>query len=209
MSEVSSGPAYASQWERLPKTLQRLMAAGLSEKSAKSGLCAAIADGVIKIRLRLDRNTMTGMAHSTVSFTGEDIQVPSDLSPADMDFQNSRPKKPWLIPREKHPELKGWWLIKEIELYAPDVTSALLPRATDTGSRGPDAPKPPRRPKTPTGRERADKVIKELFPDRDLVRDQSRLPNSNLCKAVAARMDELGLPKVSDDTILRAAGRRK
>ena len=209
MSEVSSGPAYTSRWERLPETLQRLMAAGLSEESAKSGLCAAIADGTIEIRLKLDRHTTTGMKHSTVSFTGEDIQVPLDLSPADMDFQNSRPLKPWFIPREKHPELKGWWLIKEIEVYTPDVASTLLPTTADTVPRGADAPKQPRRPKTPTGRERADKVITELFPDRDLVRDQSRLPNSNLCKAVAARIKELGLPEVSDYTILRAAGRRK
>jgi hypothetical protein len=209
MPEISSGPAYTSQWERLPETLQRLMAAGLSEESAKSGLCAAIADRAVEIRLKPDRHTTTGMKHSTVLFTGEDIQVPSDLSPADLDFQSSRPLKPWLIPREKHPELKGWWHIKQIEVWGPDVTAAFLAIPVKTLPLAPDAPKPPRRPKTPTGRERADKVIEELFPDRVLVRDQSRLPNSNLFKAVAARIKELGLPEVSNDTILRAAGRRK
>jgi hypothetical protein len=207
MPVVSSRPAYASQWERLPETLQRLMAAGLPEESAKSGLCAAIADRAIKIRLQLDRHTTTGMTHRTVSFTGEDIQIPLDLNPADMDFQNSRPLKPWFIPREKHPGLKGWWHIKQIEVCGPDVTSVLLPTAVDTLPRGPDAPKPPRRPKTPTGRERAREVIRGLYPDG--VPDQSRVPNSSLCKAVATRIKELGLPEVSDDTMLRAAGRRK
>lgn len=55
--------------------------------------------------------------------------------------------------------------------------------------------------------ERAQGVIKELYPDG--VPDQASEPNANLCQRVSAKLKEAKLPGVSDDTILRAAGRRK
>jgi hypothetical protein len=39
--------------------------------------------------------------------------------------------------------------------------------------------------------------------------DQATEPNVNLCRRVSAKLNEAKLPNVSDDTILRAAGRRK
>jgi hypothetical protein len=55
--------------------------------------------------------------------------------------------------------------------------------------------------------ERARGAIKELYPDG--VPGQATEPNANLCRRVSAKLQEESLPNVSDDTILRAAGRRK
>jgi hypothetical protein len=55
--------------------------------------------------------------------------------------------------------------------------------------------------------ERAQGVVNQLFPDG--IPDQVKLPNTLLCSRVGAHLKEANLPPVSDDTILRAAGRRK
>jgi hypothetical protein len=68
------------------------------------------------------------------------------------------------------------------------------------------APAPARKKGKP-GRERALRVIVEIY--RGDVPDQAAEPNKRLCERVSNRLKELGLPPVSDDTILRAAGRRK
>jgi hypothetical protein len=61
--------------------------------------------------------------------------------------------------------------------------------------------------KSRPGRERARRAIDELY--HGDVPDQATEPNWRLCKRVGKRLEELGLPNVSNDTILRAAGRRK
>jgi 7-cyano-7-deazaguanine synthase in queuosine biosynthesis len=55
--------------------------------------------------------------------------------------------------------------------------------------------------------ERACNVIQELYPDG--VPKQSAEPNANLCRRVGEKLKKAGLPNVSNDPILRAAGRRK
>jgi hypothetical protein len=55
--------------------------------------------------------------------------------------------------------------------------------------------------------ERAQGAIKEIYPDG--VPPQSSEPNVNLCRRVGEKLKKTGLPNVSNDTILRAAGRRK
>jgi hypothetical protein len=76
-------------------------------------------------------------------------------------------------------------------------------------SAGHGAPEPQqrRRGKTRPALERAQGVIKELYPDG--VPDQASEPNASLCRQVSVKLKEAKLPNVSDDTILRAAGRRK
>jgi hypothetical protein len=59
----------------------------------------------------------------------------------------------------------------------------------------------------PEPQERAQGVIKELYPDG--VPDQASEPNARLCRRASVKLKEARLPNVSDDTILRAAGRRK
>jgi hypothetical protein len=50
-------------------------------------------------------------------------------------------------------------------------------------------------------------AILELYPDG--VPDQLTLPNKQLCAEVAQWLAEHGRPKLSETTIVRAAGRRK
>jgi hypothetical protein len=51
------------------------------------------------------------------------------------------------------------------------------------------------------------RAIREIYPNG--VPDQATEPNSKLCQRVVEKLKEAGLPGVSDDTILRAAGRRR
>jgi hypothetical protein len=55
--------------------------------------------------------------------------------------------------------------------------------------------------------ERARRVIGDLYPDA--VPDQATVPNKSLCKQVNEKLKEMGQPPVSQDTVERAAGRRK
>lgn len=63
------------------------------------------------------------------------------------------------------------------------------------------------RAKSRPARERARNVIKELYPNG--VPNQTAEPNAHLCRRVGQKLKATGLPGVSDDTILRAASRRK
>jgi hypothetical protein len=206
MSETISRIGYVRQWECLSQALQRVIAAGLPESTARPGLCDAIADGAVEIRLQLRKHTLCGTTARGRTFTGRDVQIPVDLQPADLDFENSRPLKPWFMLREKYPDLWGFWEIERMEVFVPDVTSVLLASEAQTLPASAERPKPSR-PKTRPGREAASGVIAELYPGGDP--GQATLPNTLLCKAVGAAMKARGLPAVSDDTILRAAGRRR
>lgn len=55
-------------------------------------------------------------------------------------------------------------------------------------------------------RERARIAIDELYPNG--VPNRAAVSNARLCRQVGDRLKTIGLPDVSDDTILRAAGRR-
>ena len=79
----------------------------------------------------------------------------------------------------------------------------------EPASAGHGAPEPQQRRhgKSRPALERAQGVIKELYPDG--VPDQASQPNASLCRQVGVKLKEAKLPNVSDDTILRAAGRRK
>ena len=79
----------------------------------------------------------------------------------------------------------------------------------EPASAGHGAPEPQQRRHRKSGPalERARGAIKELYPDG--VPGQATEPNANLCRRVSAKLREESLPGVSDDTILRAAGRRK
>ena len=74
------------------------------------------------------------------------------------------------------------------------------------GHGGPE-PQQRRHGKSRPALERAQVVIKELYPDG--VPDQASEPNASLCRQVSVKLKEAKLPNVSDDTVLRAAGRRK
>jgi hypothetical protein len=90
----------------------------------------------------------------------------------------------------------------------PDVTRVLCGAGggSPRGHRTRETPQRGGR-KSQPALERARGAIRELYPKG--VPDQATEPNVNLCRRVSAKLNEAKLPNVSDDTILRAAGRRK
>jgi hypothetical protein len=197
---------YESRWERLPKALERVKtAARAAENKAKEDICKAIADRVVNIRgkLREDRNKLHT---SNAVVVGGDFHIPHDLKPEDLEWDDSRPLKPWEVQAERFRISKLWYL-DWIELSVDDVTRNLChptrqgeaPQgalsSTGAGSRSRPA------------RERVLQAIAELYPQD--VPTQAAVPNASLCRRVARWLRERGLPVVSEDTILRAAGRRR
>jgi hypothetical protein len=198
--------AYVPAWERLSAAIIRVMAAaGLSKDQAKADICRAIADGAVKIRGKLERHTTKHFRSNTV-LEGKDFHIPPEIKSEHLDWERSRPMKPWLV-RRGASALPGHWDLEWIELFRTDVTNVLC----TAGKRGEPAQHASSE-KGATSRsrpalERARGAIRELYPQG--VPGQAAEPNVHLCRRVGEKLKKDGLPGVSDDTILRAAGRRK
>ena len=114
--------------------------------------------------------------------------------------------KPWFVKRGIS-TTHGYWDLEWIELSRTDVTNVLChtgtrgelpqPTSSETGARRKSGPK----------LESAQRAIRELFPEG--VPEQSVILNANLCRLVGEKLKEQGFPNVSDETILRAAKRRR
>ncbi len=196
---------YVSPWEPLSNAATRVMAeARVSKDEAQLDICQAILDGAVKIRCRLKRHTINRMT-SKRELDGNAFQI-TKLKPHDLDWEGSRPLKPWTVRRGCY-EIPGDWELARLELSKTDVTNVLC-RAETQGETAQRAS----RETGATSRsrptfERAQRVIREFYPQG--VPGQAVEPNSNLCRRVGEKLKEQGLPDVSNDTILRAAGRRK
>jgi hypothetical protein len=205
------GGRYIPDWERLLDAVKRVMATGMKEGEAKLDLCRAISDRKIKIRFLVEKEEGCGPFGEIVVGTvrqGSDVDIPSHLDPRDFDWLQSRPRKPWRDTRERF--LPSDWWFEWIEVSRDGVTRVLC--GAESGHESPEghgAREPPQRGrgKSQPARERARGVIKELYPDG--VPGQATEPNAHLCRRVSAKLKEAKLPDVSDDTILRVAGRRK
>ncbi len=198
---------YVSEWEPLSDAATRVMeAAGVSKEEAQSDICQAIADRAVKFRAKLERHTTKGLRASKTVLEGTAFQIPTAIKPKDLDWERSRPVKPWFVQRGIS-ITHGHWDLEWVELSRTDVTNVLC----RTGTPGESA-QPASRETGPTSRsrpafQRAQRVIRELHPQG--VPGQAVEPNSNLYRRVGEKLKEQGWPDVSNDTILRAAGRRK
>jgi len=200
-----------SQWVDLIRAIELITSKGHSAEIARERLCAGIDDGLVRFRAFPGKRT-DGMTAHMVVFEEKELEYHRPLTPEHLDFVNSRPTNRMFVPGEKRHGMRGWWSIKRLQVFAPDVQAltqakANVPTCAET-SRAQAAPvKAVRRPKTPAARERAARIVHELYPDG--LPNQALLPNGELCRQVSLKGKELGLPGFSDDTILRAAGRRK
>ena len=198
--------AYVPVWERLSDAATRVMeAAGVSKDEAQVDICQAIVDGAVQFRCRLKRHTTKPMTSKAVLDGNAFLQI-TKLKPDDLDWEGSRPLKPWTVRRGSYP-IPGDWELACLKLSKTDVTNVLC-RAETQGETAQRAS----RETGATSRsrptfERAQRVIREFYPQG--VPGQAVEPNSNLCRRVGEKLKEQGLPDVSNDTILRAAGRRK
>ena len=191
----SSGGQYPRNWLRLSDALSIVMNAGFNENDAMQLIANGIADQTIKIQLGLGSHITLGATAPGKRISGTDVEIPPRINAQDLDFTNSRPKHRWVIPRERIPHLAGYWDIEWLELWRIDVED--LAKSFPASK--------PRRQKGQAARERACRVIKELFPNG--LPDQ--ISNGQLCKRVGDELQRRTWSNVSKDTILRAAGRRK
>ena len=89
---------YVPAWERLADAIKHVMAGGRPKEQAQTDLCRAIADGTVKIRGKLKRHT-TRASTSKAVLEGTDFQIPPEIKPEDLDWERSRPLKPWIVRR--------------------------------------------------------------------------------------------------------------
>jgi hypothetical protein len=84
---------YIPDWEPIAAATSRITAGGSNKNDAKRDLCRAIADQKIAVRLHLAPDPQR-------QFPAEVLvgpEVPALLSPSDIDWRTSRPRKPWSL----------------------------------------------------------------------------------------------------------------
>ena len=198
--------AFIPSWERLSDALARVMKANRSSQNeAQAEICFAIAERAVRIHAKLGSKIGGGTSYDTV-LDGKCFNVPTGLKPEDLDWRESRPLKAWRVPRGAF-RSHGHWNLEWIELWRADVTNVLCTPSE------PDSPN--QRCQSETGaksrsrpaHERAQRAIAAVYPDG--VPTQFLKPNSLLCRRIGEWLKHNDLPSVSNDTILRAAGRRK
>jgi hypothetical protein len=137
---------------------------------------------------------------------GTAFEIPAEIKSEDFDWETSRPLKPWFVRRGTF-DSPGYWELEWIELFRADVMNVLCTPA--------EPGRPAERPSSKTAtqsrsrpsRDRAQQAIYELYPQG--LPSPVELPNWLLCRRVRDKLKEQGLLVVSDDTILRVAGRRR
>ena len=194
---------YVPRWGRLSDALALVMAAtGMPPEQARIDICRALADRAINFQAQLKRHA-NGLITSTRVFErAEGFEVPRRIEPGEFDWEQSRPLRPWRLNRP-HPN-HGLWELAWIELSVADIINVFgAPQAVGKAARSTERALTKERPAF----NRAKRVIDALWPGG--TPDQTELPNKQLIALVQDKLKELGLPTVSDDTILRAAGRRR
>ena len=93
---------YPPNWLSLSDARELLIASGLSAREAETDICRALREG-IRSRRAFERVTFRGHTVAPELFRQMTVQdgnrfrlrVPADLAPEDLDWENSRPRRPW------------------------------------------------------------------------------------------------------------------
>jgi hypothetical protein len=127
--------AYLSKWELLSAARERVMTVtGLSKEQVETDLCRAIADRVVSIRGKLKEHLSSPM-RSSVVLEGKDLDIPATIGSTDLDWEQSRPVKPWVVRRGAF-QPGGHWHLERIEVSTTDVTDSVC--ATEQPSPAPE-----------------------------------------------------------------------
>ena len=120
--------ACVTEWERLSVALTRVMAGGIPEDEAKTNICNAIADRKIRVRFLVAKGEGSLLAIFTGGHVhdGEEVDIPSPLTPGDFNWGLSRPLKPWQRIGPWSLDLWGWWHFQWLELSSADVTKLFV-----------------------------------------------------------------------------------
>lgn len=113
--------------------------------------------------------------------------------------------KPWVVPRGSY-GLPGHWNLEWIELSRTNLAAVFCPAKEDARVQ-PASSRQNAKGRSSPALERTKRVIQRLYPAG--VPEQADQPNAILCRYVGEELKKQGLTSVSDDTILRAAGRRR
>jgi hypothetical protein len=100
-----------------------MQAAELSIDEAQTKICRAIADRAINIRGKL-ANHHTKPIVSDAVLQGGDFEIPTTINPEDLDWERSRPLRPWVVQLGRH-NPAGYWDLEWIRLFREDVTKRL------------------------------------------------------------------------------------
>jgi hypothetical protein len=115
---------YVRAWDRLADAVKFVMTAGDMETEARRGLCQAISDGTLAIRVYPGKNVRTLMNASGTVLDGKDVEIPTRLCPDDFDWNNSRPLQPWAVRRDRSRQLSSggcYWHIDCVEVSKSDL----------------------------------------------------------------------------------------
>lgn len=116
-----TGALYDSIWERLLNALERIITlTGAAREEAKSALWQAIIDGAVRFRGQLCQHAIHRMTASSI-LKGEHFEIPATFKSTDLDWETSRPTKPWVVCRG-HFSLPGHWHLNWLEVMKIDVT---------------------------------------------------------------------------------------
>jgi hypothetical protein len=198
--------AYDSKWVRLNGAIRLVMdaEAGCSMEKAQADICQAIAERAVRFRaqLRKHANGMTskdeleGAAFDRLTTLKSTRSALGAVPSAEIVACQVRSSSP-------------------ARLVALGLDQAFQPRHRDRfvwrrasrrGRKATDSRSEGTRKKSGPGVTRAIRAIDELYPDGPP--DPAILPNKPFCGTVRAKLKDLKLLDVSDDTVLRAAGRR-
>jgi hypothetical protein len=192
---------HIPDWERLSDALKRIILAGTSKHKAQVNLCRATAERKIKIRYEIGREEVGGVeiprghGMSGQVIWNMDI-IPRSLTPADFDWQESRPTRSWQVPYNP-----VFWQLAWIELSSSDVTRVIIGNrnsATDQPIPQPNSSRP--------ARALAEKALLEIFQGK--IPDRTEMTDQELCGKVQEWLKNTKHRKVGCDSIWRAAGRR-
>ncbi len=91
---------YRPDLHSLSEAREFLIASGLSASEAETDICRALREGKIRSKHAIELVTVRGHAVHPETFRRLDrsrfrLRVPADLAPEDLDWENSRPRRPW------------------------------------------------------------------------------------------------------------------
>jgi hypothetical protein len=91
---------YSPDLHSLSEAREFLIASGLSASEAETDICRALREGKIRSKHAIELVTVRDHAVHPETFRRLDrsrfrLCVPADLAPEDLDWENSRPRRPW------------------------------------------------------------------------------------------------------------------
>jgi hypothetical protein len=105
--------AYVSDWESLSEAAKRVMAATrLPKEEVQRDICRAIADGAIDFRAKPRWHPLARLGPQSTTLHAKDFELSTEIHPEDLDWENSRSLKPWMV-RRSAPVYFGEWELNE------------------------------------------------------------------------------------------------